>query len=65
MISNHRSQELADRLKALQDKAREHGQAIPMRLPADMPLFTVPLKLSRLFNRDLKAGQSPGLSFAA
>jgi integrase len=46
---------LSDRLKALQEKARERGQAIPLRLPGDMALFAVPRKLSRLFNSDLKA----------
>ncbi len=46
---------LADRLTSLQDDARGQGEPIPVRLPADMPLFNVPAGLIRIFDRDLKA----------
>jgi hypothetical protein len=46
---------LADKLAALQADARRRGGPIPARLPADTPLFYVPDKLSKIFNRDLKA----------
>ena len=44
---------LADKLTALQDKARAAGEPIPFRLPGDTPLFVVPAGLLRIFNRDL------------
>ncbi len=46
---------LADQLHRLQHDARRRGGAIPMRLAAAAPLFNVPDKLSKIFNRDLKA----------
>jgi len=46
---------LADRLDALQAEALDRGEPIPARLPADAPLFIVPEKLVRIFDRDLKA----------
>jgi len=45
---------LADKLARLQREARSRGETIPNRLPADMPLFDVPVKLSKIFNRDLR-----------
>ena len=46
---------LAGKLSALQDAAREAGELIPARLPADTLVFDVPDKLSKILNRDLKA----------
>jgi len=44
---------LADKLQALQAEALRTGQPIPARLPADMPIFTVPAGLLRILDRDL------------
>ncbi len=44
---------LADKLRRLQDEARQ--APIPARLPPDTPLFDVPDKLSKILNRDSKA----------
>ncbi len=44
---------LADKLQRLQAEARERGEPIPARLPAEMPLFTVPAGLHRILDRDL------------
>ena len=47
---------LGDKLKAMQDAARlKIGEPIPMKLPGDLPLFTVPDGLLRIFDRDLVA----------
>ncbi len=47
---------LADKLAALQDAARRKiGQAVPMRLPSDTPLFDIPDGLGRILDRDLAA----------
>ncbi len=46
---------LADRLQRLQDRAREAGDAVPMRLPSTEPLFRVPSALCRILDRDLVA----------
>jgi len=46
---------LADKLKAMQDRARQAGEPIPMKLPSDTPLFYVPAGLIRIFDRDLVA----------
>ena len=47
---------LADKLKGMQDSARlKIGEPIPMRLPADTPLFYVPTGLRRILDRDLAA----------
>ncbi len=45
---------LADKLEFLQDEARHQGRTIPIQLPSSTPLFTMPDKLSRVFDRDLK-----------
>jgi integrase len=51
---------LADRLTALQDAARKRiGQAVPMRLPPETPLFNVPAGLVRILDRDLRAAGIP------
>jgi len=50
---------LGEKLAAAQDRARGAGQAIPFRLPADTPLFTVPAGLVRILDRDLKAAGIP------
>jgi integrase len=50
---------LADRLAALQADAQRRGGPIPARLPAETPLFYVPDKLIKIFNRDLKAAGIP------
>ena len=46
---------LAAELVRLQTEARERGEPMPARLPADMPLFNVPAGLLRILNLDLKA----------
>ncbi len=46
---------LSDRLKALQATARSRGETPPSCLPSDTPVFRVPDKLVKVFNRDLKA----------
>ena len=48
---------LADKLAALQAEARERGEPIPARLPADAPLFYIPSNLIKIFDRDLKAAK--------
>ena len=45
---------LADKLARLQSDARAIGDPIPAKLPPTTPLFTVPVELSRILNRDLK-----------
>jgi integrase len=45
---------LADKLRRLQEEARQAGAPIPARLPPDTPLFTVPVELVKILNRDLK-----------
>src|SRR5262249_40763419 len=50
---------LALKLQTLQGDARRLGVPIPVRLPADMPLFTVPAGLLRILNRDLKLAGIP------
>jgi len=46
---------LADKLKAMQDKARQAGEPIPMALPSNTALFYVPTGLRRILDRDLAA----------
>jgi integrase len=46
---------LADQLQRLQTDARNRGVPVPIRLPIETSLFNVPDKLSKIFNRDLKA----------
>ncbi len=50
---------LADKLVKLQTEARRRGAPIPARLPAGLPLFVVPDKLVKIFDRDLKAAGIP------
>jgi integrase len=50
---------LADKLAALQVDACRHGGPIPATLPAETPLFYVPDRLIKIFNRDLKAAGIP------
>ncbi len=45
---------LADKLRRLQEEARQTGAPIPARLPPDTPLFDVPHKLCKILNRDLR-----------
>ena len=45
---------LADKLAALQAEAHRRGEPIPSRLPGDVPVFTIPDGLVRIFDRDLK-----------
>ena len=45
----------AERLMRLQGEAKLLGEALPLRLDSDVLLFDVPDKLSKIFNRDLKA----------
>ena len=46
---------LADQLVRLQGEAKERGEPIPARLPAELPLFRIPTGLLRILDRDLKA----------
>ncbi|HJZ57475.1 MAG TPA: site-specific integrase [Gemmataceae bacterium] len=50
---------LDDKLAAAQAQTRETGEPIPMRLPGDTPVFTVPEGLRLILNRDLKAAGIP------
>ncbi len=45
---------LADKLRRLQAEARANGEPIPLRLPANTPVFSVPAKLCKILNRDLR-----------
>lgn len=45
---------LRDNLAVMQVEAGRLGEPIPAQLPAATPLFTVPKKLVRILNRDLK-----------
>src|SRR6266545_1764126 len=46
---------LADKLRRLQEEARQAGAPIPARLPPDAPLFDVPDRLVKILDRDLVA----------
>jgi integrase len=46
---------LGEKLAMLQAEAHRRGEPIPARLPGDTPVFYVPEKLIKKFNRDLKA----------
>ena len=46
---------LADKLRRLQEEARQAGAPIPARLPPDTPLFDVPSRLVKILDRDLVA----------
>jgi integrase len=45
---------LADKLRRLQEEARQAGAPIPARLPPDTLLFKVPDKLCKILSRDLR-----------
>ena len=44
---------LGEKLNALQAESRNRGEPLPLRLPADMPVFDVPTGLLRILDRDL------------
>jgi integrase len=50
---------LDEKLTVEQERARADGQAIQLRLPADMPLFRVPRDMIKIFDRDLAAAGIP------
>jgi hypothetical protein len=50
---------LGEQLRLLQADARERGEPIPARLPPDTPLFTVPSRLERILDRDLRLAGIP------
>jgi len=50
---------LDEKLTAEQEKARTDGQAIPLRLPLDTPLFYVPRDMILVFDRDLAVAGIP------
>ncbi len=50
---------LANKLRRLQEEARQAGTAIPARLPPDTPLFDVPSRLVKILNRDLRLAGIP------
>jgi integrase len=50
---------LADKLRLLQDTAREKGNPVPLRLLANARLFKVPAGFYRVLNGDLKAAGIP------
>ena len=50
---------LAEKLQTVQSEARQRGEPIPARLPADTPVFRVPAGLVRILNRDLKLAGIP------
>jgi integrase len=45
---------LKGKLAALQSEARQRGEPIPTKLPADTLIFSVPSGLIRIFDRDLR-----------
>jgi integrase len=45
---------LADKLRRLQEEARQAGEPIPARLPPNTLLFAVPVELVKILNRDLR-----------
>ncbi|HEX3313583.1 MAG TPA: site-specific integrase, partial [Gemmataceae bacterium] len=50
---------LAEKLADLQTRARQAGDPIPLKLPADTRVFTVPAALVKILDRDLKAAGIP------
>ena len=46
---------LDEKLEALQKQAEEKGRALPLKLPVEEPLFSVPQNLIKSFNLDLAA----------
>ncbi len=50
---------LADRLRRRQDEARNLGRGIPLALDPREPLFTVPVGLVRILDRDLQLAGIP------
>ncbi len=48
---------LAGKLARLQAVARDRGEPIPARLPADTAVFDVPDKLCKILNRDLRLAE--------
>jgi hypothetical protein len=50
---------LADKLRRLQEEARQAGAPIPARLPPDTRLFDVPSRLVMILNRDLRLAGIP------
>ncbi|HPC16871.1 MAG TPA: tyrosine-type recombinase/integrase, partial [Candidatus Hydrogenedentes bacterium] len=53
------SKYLAARLERRRNDSRRHGGAFPMRLEPDDPLFDMPAKGTREFNKDLVAAKIP------
>ena len=47
------------RLSAFQAEAKERGELVPSRLPADMRIFRVPRDMVRILDRDLKMAGIP------
>ncbi len=59
-LANDLRQWLADKLEAVRSDARRCvGASVPLRLPAETPLFDVPAGLIRILDRDLKAAGIP------
>jgi integrase len=50
---------VADKLRRLQEGACQAGEPIPARLPPDTLLFTVPVELVKILNRDLRLAGIP------
>ena len=50
---------LTAELTVLQARAREAGDAVPMRMPARTPLFHLPRDFIKIFDRDLAAASIP------
>jgi integrase len=50
---------LAAKLRRLQEEARQAGAPIPARLAPETPLFTVPVELVKIMDRDLKLAGIP------
>lgn len=46
---------LSQRLRVEQQDAIRSGETMPMRLPANIPLFTVPRDFIKIFDRDIAA----------
>jgi integrase len=50
---------LGEKLSRLQADARSRDEPVPSRLPADSPVFTVPVELVKILNRDLAMAGIP------
>lgn len=57
-LSNNLDRDIANhldmKLKALRKRAESNGEPIPCHLPLDIPLFDIPVRLSRVLDKDME-----------